>query len=192
MLRDIDASEASRVLVMAASTRTGSINQALARAVTDEIGRSEPSVSLVDLAEYPMPLYQADIEATEGVPASVHELAERVAAAEVLVIVTPEYNGAFPPLLKNTVDWLTRVDTAVLARLRVLLASASPGRGGGANAVAMVRIWMDNVGVTVAESSLSIGSAELGPDGRLANLDTTAVAAFARQATLAPEGRTRP
>ncbi len=83
-------------------------------------------------------------------------LADRIASAEVLVLVSPEYNGTFTPLLKNTVDWVTRVDTAAFAHLRVLVASASPGRGGGANGVAMVRTWLSNMGIDTAERTLSV------------------------------------
>ncbi len=172
-----------RVLVMAASTRSGSINQALGCSIVEKLQQAGEGVGLIDLSEYPMPLYDADLEAAEGIPDSARTLASRIRAAEVLVIVTPEYNGAFTPLLKNTIDWLTRTDPRILAHLRVLLASASPGRGGGAKAVAMVRPWMQNIGVTVAERSLSTGRAELGGNGRLVDLDDVAVADFVRQAT---------
>lgn len=136
-----------------------------------------------------MPLYDADLEAADGIPSSVAELAANIRAAEVLVIVTPEYNGAFTPLLKNTVDWLTRVDHRILAHLVVLLASASPGAGGGARAVAMTRTWMDNIGVTVADRTLSIGGAELGANGSIVGLDNVAVADFVRWVGLASEQR---
>lgn len=183
MSRETQSQPDNRILVMAASTRTGSINQALARSIADEIRRTETSVSIVDLADYPMPLYDADLESADGVPATVHDLAGPITAADVLIIVSPEYNGAFTPLLKNTIDWLTRVDTSILARLQVLLASASPGKGGGARGLAMVDTWMHNIGVAVAERTLLVGSAQLMPDGEIANLDSDALTAFALQAT---------
>lgn len=176
---------------MAASTRTGSINQALAHRIGAEIERSGESIDVIDLADHPMPLYHGDVEDRDGVPATAPELARRLAIAEVLVIVTPEYNGSFTPLLKNTVDWLTRVDSRVLAHLRVLVASASPGQGGGTRAVDMIRTWMDNIGVEVAERSLSVGSAALADDGTIGGVDVAALADFADQAILA-DARTSP
>lgn len=166
---------------MAASTRRGSINQALARRVADQLGGAGESIGLVDLADYQIPLYNGDIEARDGIPPTATELAARIAEAEVLVIVTPEYNGTFTPLLKNTIDWLTWVDIAVLAHLHVLLASASPGRGGGVKAVAMIRDWMSNIGVDVAERSLSVGSAGLGPDGSIVGVADRDIAEFVDQ-----------
>ena len=67
------------------------------------------------------------------------------------MLVSPEYNGTFTPPLKNTVDWVTRIDASAFAHLRVLVASASPGRGGGANGVPMVRTWLSNMGIDTAE-----------------------------------------
>ena len=179
-----------RVLVMAASTRTGSINQALARRIAEHIDRVAEPAGVVGLSKYPMPLYDSDLESRDGVPAAAVDLAARIAAAEVLVIVTPEYNGAFPPLLKNTIDWLTRVDTAVLAHLTVLVASASPGQGGGSKAVAMVRDWMTNIGVADAERTLSIGSAGFDGGDAIAPVHARALSDFADQATLAAGGVT--
>jgi NAD(P)H-dependent FMN reductase len=171
-----------KVLVMAASTRTGSINQALARRIADRLDIGAP-VEIVDLRKFPLPLYDGDLEARDGVPAAAAALAGEMAAADVLVLVSPEYNGTFTPLLKNTVDWVTRIDASALAHLRVLLASASPGRGGGANGVAMVRTWLSNMGIDTAERTLSVGEVSVGPDGELVDIDHAELARFVSQAT---------
>ena len=171
-----------KVLVMAASTRTGSVNQALARHIAAWLDTSAP-VEIVDLRHYPLPLYDGDLEARDGVPAAAAALAREMAAADVLVLVSPEYNGTFTPLLKNTVDWVTRIDASALAHLRVLVASASPGRGGGANGVAMVRTWLSNMGIDTAEHTLSIGGVSVGPDGELVDIDHAELGRFVSQAT---------
>ena len=158
-----------RVVVIPASTRSGSVNKALAEMIATEFHRQGEPTRVIDLAEYPMPLYDGDLEARDGVPATAVELARRLTSAEVLVVVSPEYNGTFTPLLKNTVDWVTRIDASAFAHLRVLVASASPGRGGGANGVAMVRTWLSNMGIDTAEHTLSVGGAPVGPDGELAD-----------------------
>jgi chromate reductase, NAD(P)H dehydrogenase (quinone) len=168
----------TRVLVTAASTRTGSINQALAEVITGHLAARGEDVDLVDLVDYPMPLYDGDLENREGIPDAAHRLVERISGAEVLVLVSPEYNGAFPPLLKNTVDWMTRVDTLAMAHLTVLLASASPAPSGGARGVEMVRQWMTNIGVRVAHRTLLVGSAALDGNGELREVDPGEVLEF--------------
>ncbi len=174
-----------KVLVMAASTRVGSINHALARHIASRLDGAA-SAETIDLRNHPLPLYDGDLETREGVPAAASTLAGELASAEVLVLVSPEYNGTFTPLLKNTIDWITRVDTAALAHLRVLIASASPGRGGGANGAAMVRTWLMNMGVDVAEHALSVGEAAVGADGDLIGLDDAELARFLQQSVPEP------
>jgi chromate reductase len=180
------ASAPRRVLVIAGSTRTSSINHALAREITTEFGVHGRSATLVDLTEFPMPLYDGDLEERDGVPQTAIALAETISASDVLVLVSPEYNGAFTPLLKNTVDWLTRVDHSILGHLTVLVAAASPGAGGGANAIEMLRAWMQNMNISVAEHALPVGSASLGECGRIIGLDRTELAAFVTQTALDP------
>jgi NAD(P)H-dependent FMN reductase len=172
-----------KILVMAASTRTGSVNQALARHIAARLDLASP-VEIVDLRDHPLPLYDGDLEARDGIPAAAAALAGEIASADVLVLVSPEYNGTFTPLLKNTVDWVTRIDASAFAHLRVLVASASPGRGGGANGVAMIRTWLSNMGIDTAERTLSVGHAPVGPDGDLVDIDHVELTRFVRQATV--------
>lgn len=161
------SSKPSQLLIMAASTRTGSLNRSLAVAISDRLVERGESVSLIDLAKYGMPLYQGDLEAIHGVPTEAAELAAVLSTARSLVLVSPEYNGSFPPLLKNTIDWITRIDTQVIAHLDIRLASASPGKGGGARGLEMIRNWFANMGIQVASHSLSVGRATLGPRGAI-------------------------
>lgn len=156
-----------RVLVIPASIRTGSLNQALAGELSERVAEVGHHVEIVDLSHYSMPLYNGDLEAQEGPPASAVALAERIAAADVVILVSPEYNGSFSPLLKNTVDWLTRIDTQILAGAGVMLASASPGAGGGRNGLDMVKAWLSNMNVAVAERCYAVGSAALDEEGRI-------------------------
>jgi chromate reductase, NAD(P)H dehydrogenase (quinone) len=172
-----------KVLVVAASTRTGSINQALAGHIAkllDAAGHAE----LIDLRQHVLPLYDGDLEARDGIPAAAVALAAEIASADALVIVSPEYNGTFSPLLKNTIDWVSRVDAAALAHLRILVASASPGRGGGANGAAMVCTWLRNMGLDVADRTLTVGEASIGSDGALVGLDDVALDSFVGQCVL--------
>ncbi|MFG1391445.1 NADPH-dependent FMN reductase [Xanthobacter agilis] len=118
-------------VVLVGSVRKGSFNAAIARAlpglapegVTVEI---LPSIAL-------LPIYDGDIEAA-GIPEAVTALSQAVAAADALLIVTPEYNYSIPGGLKNAIDWLSRLKEKPLKGKPTLLQSASMGGFGGARA----------------------------------------------------------
>ena len=145
-----------RILITAGSVRRTSFNSILARAVADELARRDRSHLVVSLADHDMPIYHGDHEDEHGVPTTAHELATLLRDSGGLLIASPEYNGSFSPLLKNSIDWVTRVDMGVLRDTLVGLMAASPGRGGGARGLAMVRTWFENMRLTVATDDLSI------------------------------------
>lgn len=159
--------DASPTLVMSASTRSRSINAALARRVAAHLTERGDLVELVDLSEYDMPMYHGDHEVDHGPPAAAIALVERFAAARRIVITSPEYNGAFPPLLKNAFDWMSRVDRGFLTGPTVHLASASPGGRGGVRGLELLRLWLTNMRADVSDVVLSVPNAALGDDHRL-------------------------
>ncbi len=148
-----------RILVTAGSTRRASINTLLARAVVDELARRDRDHVLVSLGDHQMPIYHGDHEDEHGVPATAHELAALLRDSGGLLIASPEYNGSFSPLLKNSIDWVTRIDMGVLRDTFIGLMAASPGRGGGVRGLAMVRTWFENMRLIVATTDLSIRQA---------------------------------
>lgn len=171
-------SDTASTLVMSASTRTGSLNGALANDIAADLRRRDQPVAVVDLTEYEMPMYHGDLERDHGAPDGARELVDLFAAAERLVIVTPEYNGAFPPLLKNTFDWMSRVERGFLRHLTVHLAAASPGSRGGVRVLEIMRTWMENMGATVADDVLSVPHASLDPSGELVSESPIDLEAF--------------
>lgn len=175
------ATEPARVLVMAASARAASLNRALGRRIASALGAAGDDVGVIELADYALPLYDDETEQRIGVPDAARDLADRFATAEVLVVVSPEFNGTFTPLLKNTIDWVTRVDISALAHLTVLVAAASPGAGGGANGAVMVRTWFKNMGIVVAARPMIVRSARLTDDGDIADVDDHDVEHFVAQ-----------
>lgn len=118
-------------VVLVGSVRKGSLNAALARALSGIAPEGTTLEILPSIAE--LPIYDGDIEA-EGFPAPVTAMGEKVAAADALVIVTPEYNYSVPGGLKNAIDWLSRLKPQPLAGKPTLILSASPGSMGGARA----------------------------------------------------------
>lgn len=96
------------ILVFAGSIRTGSINEMLAVCAAEAIAEAGGAVNKISLADYPMPIYNGDLEAAEGVPEAAKALAARFVASQGIFIAAPEYNGGITPLLKNSLDWVSR------------------------------------------------------------------------------------
>jgi chromate reductase, NAD(P)H dehydrogenase (quinone) len=119
-----------RIIGIAGSLRSGSFNAALLRAAVEEC---PPDATIEVESIRGIPLYDGDVEAAEGIPPRVAELKERIAAADALLLVTPEYNNSIPGTFKNAVDWLTRPSTDIARVFRgrpVGLIGASPGAFG--------------------------------------------------------------
>lgn len=146
------------VLVFNGSSRTGSFNQQLAVMIVDGLAAREVDARLVDLADSGLPLFDADLNASDGPPPAAHELQAAIAASAGLVIVSPEYNGAMTPLLKNTIDWVSRVDMTTLYPKRVALATATPGRRGGANVLDLTSRWLPYMGAEVFPETFGLPS----------------------------------
>jgi len=121
-----------KVLVFAGSLRKGSYNKQFAREAMRLLAdRPGVQAEFVDLQPLAIPVYDGDIEEANGVPAGVKTLSDRILAADALLISTPEYNGSIPGVLKNTVDWLSRLKPVSLSGKHLLMIAASPGALGG-------------------------------------------------------------
>src|SRR5262249_59760870 len=100
---------APKILVLAGSIRTGSFNGKLAAAAARQLALAEADVTLISLADYPMPLYDGNLEAASGPPENAHRLKRLMCLHHGVFITSPEYNASITPLLKNTLDWVSRV-----------------------------------------------------------------------------------
>ena len=99
---------AVRLLTFAGSSRRDSLNKKLARLAAKEAGALGASATFIDLKDYEMPLYNGDLEQEKGVPENAQELKKLIRQYDAVFISSPEYNSGVSPLLKNTVDWLSR------------------------------------------------------------------------------------
>jgi len=110
-----------------------------------ELVLAEAEVTRISLADYPLPLYDGDLEAKSGPPANALQLKRMFAAHQGVFIVTPEYNASVPPLVKNTIDWISRVrergeaPLAVFKHRAFALGAASPGGFGGMRSLLALR-----------------------------------------------------
>src|SRR5215470_16374774 len=128
---------ALKILVIPGSLRTGSHNAKLAAAAAYEFAQSGADVTRVSLGDFPLPIYDGDLQAKSGVPKNAVNLKRMIGAHHGVLLVTPEYNSSVPPLLKNTIDWVSRVQDPHEARGEVFfdrvfaIGAASGGRLGG-------------------------------------------------------------
>lgn len=100
-----------KLLFFAGSARKDSLNKRLAKAAMNKAIEFEAEGTFVDLKDFPMPIYCGDIEQQDGVPDTTKQLAEIVSAHDGVFIAAPEYNSTITPLLKNTLDWVSRLKT---------------------------------------------------------------------------------
>src|SRR5579864_1132611 len=128
---------APRILVIPGSLRTGSHNARLAALAAKELALLDAEVTRISLEDYELPLFDADLAAASGPPAAALRLRQALISHRGVFISSPEYSASVTPLLKNAIDWVSRVrergdPTYAAFKNRVFaIASASPGRAGG-------------------------------------------------------------
>jgi chromate reductase len=163
-----------RILAFAGSTRRESFNKRLIKIAVAGAEAAGAKVTLIDLADYPMPLFNQDLEAEKGLPAEVVALKQLFLENDGLLLSCPEYNSSITPLLKNTIDWVSRQSPGegALAAYKgkvATLMSASPGRLGGLRGLVHVRSILGNIGVLVTPDQVAVSEANnaFTSDGKL-------------------------
>ena len=153
-----------RLLAFAGSLRQGSYNRRLVHVLAEGAREAGALVSLIELRDYPLPVYDGDIEA-EGMPAPVRALQQLMREHDGLLISTPEYNGSMPALVKNTLDWISRptaegVSGTTLFQDKVAgIVSASPGPLGGLRSLLVLRDALSKLGLLVVPQQVAVGQA---------------------------------
>ena len=156
---------ALKILVIPGSLRTGSLNAKLAAAAAYEFVQADVEVTRISLGDFPLPIYDGDLQNKSGVPKNAINLKRMIGAHHGVLIVTPEYNSSVPPLVKNTIDWVTRVQDPHETRGQVFrerafaIAAASEGRLGGTRALAALRLILSACHATVIPNQLSLSFA---------------------------------
>jgi chromate reductase len=157
---------ALKILVIPGSLRTGSLNARLAAVAALELVQSGAEVTRISLSDFPLPIYDGDLQAKSGVPKHAVNLKRMIGAHHGVVIVTPEYNSSVPALVKNTIDWVSRVQDAGETRGQVFrerafaIAAASGGRLGGTRALAALRLILSACHASVIPNQLALSFAD--------------------------------
>jgi NAD(P)H-dependent FMN reductase len=158
---------AIKILVIPGSVRTGSFNVSLAAIAAKEFAVAGIEVTRLSLIDYPMPIYDADLEARSGVPKTAVDLKHMIGSHHGVLFVTPEYNASVPPLLKNAIDWVSRSRERNEPPLQVFhdrafaIASASEGKFGGMRALMALRqVLTLGCGATVIPRQFALSSAD--------------------------------
>ena len=154
----------AKLLFFAGSARKESMNKKLAKLAADMAQDAGAQVTHIDLKDFEMPLYDGDVEAQNGIPENAKKLKQLFVEHDGFFIASPEYNSSMPPLLKNTLDWISRPHEEKEASLIAFngkvaaLGAVSPGGLGGLRGLVSLRMMLGNIGVTVVPSQVAVGS----------------------------------
>jgi len=154
----------SKILAFAGSTRRESFNRKLIRWAAQVAEDQGAEITLVELSDYPLPLYNGDLEQESGIPENADQLYQLMKDHQALLIASPEYNSSLSPLLKNTIDWVSRPRpgdprlAAFTGKVAALL-SASPGTLGGLRGLVHLRAILQNIGTMVIPAQAAVSQA---------------------------------
>ena len=160
----------TKLLFLSGSIRKDSVNKKLAKEAYNIAKTLDVEASYIDLKEFPMPIYDGDLEAESGLPDNAKKLKKIFAESDGFFIASPEYNSSFSALLKNTLDWISRPEEneAPLIAFNgkvAALGAASPGGLGGLRGLVPLRMMLGNIGVFVIPNQVAISSAFSAFDG---------------------------
>ena len=162
-----------KILAFAGSTRIESFNKKLIKIAATGAKDAGADVTVIDLRDFQIPIYDGDLEIKDGLPSNAHKLKDLMLAHQGLLVASPEYNSSISGVLKNTIDWVSRqsegeIPLACFKDKIAGLMSASPGGLGGLRGLVHVRAILENIGVLVIPNQIAISKAH-----EVFNLDGT-------------------
>ncbi len=170
-----------KILAFAGSLRRDSSNKKALRIAVEGAKNNGADVTLIDLRDFPVPLYDGDLESESGLPENAIDLQELMLTHDGFLIASPEYNSGISGVLKNYIDWTSRprgeyAAGACYADKVTVVLSASPGGLGGIRALPNVRSILGSMGVLVLPDEFALGKAH-----EAFNDDGTAKSDFVRE-----------
>ena len=169
----------TKILAFSASTRRDALNRKLIHVAVDATRAAGGHVTLIDLADYPLPLYNGDLEEKDGLPDNAQRLKALFKEHDALLISSPEYNSSIPALLKNTIDWVSREwqgESGLVPYQNKVAAimAASPGNLGGMRMLPHLRQVLNALGVLVLPGQFSLSDADTAFDAESGALKSPA------------------
>ncbi|SEB60908.1 NAD(P)H-dependent FMN reductase [Nitratireductor aquibiodomus] len=155
-----------KILVFAGSIRTGAFSGQTADAAMKELAQQGAEVTRISLADYPLPIMDQDLEKDKGIPENAYRLGRLIAAHDGVLIASPEYNASIPPLLKNTIDWVSRISKDGGKPLRpwagksIGLCSSSDGNFAGIRGLYHLRAVLMNCKADIITQQCSVARAQ--------------------------------
>ncbi len=163
-----------KILAFAGSTRIDSFNKKVVKIAMAGARSAGADVTFLDLRDIPMPLYDGDLEAEQGIPPGARQFKDLLLAHDGLLISSPEYNSSISGVLKNAIDWASRpvegeAPLACFVGKVASIMSASPGALGGLRGLVHLRAILGNIKVLVLPDQVAVGKAyeAFNPDGFL-------------------------
>lgn len=151
-----------KVLAFSGSSRRDSFNNKLVKIAARGAEIAGASVNHINLADYPMPIYNGDLEDEKGMPEHAASFKQLLVDHDGFLIASPEYNSAFSPLLKNVIDWASRAQSedeppliAFQGKMAAIM-STSPGGLGGIRGLVFLRMLLGNIGITLLTEQQTI------------------------------------
>jgi len=165
-----------RILAFSGSLRRESFNHKLVSIAARGARGAGAMVTLIRLRDYPLPLFDEDLEHAKGMPEAAVRLKRLFADHDALLIASPEYNGGIPAALKNAIDWVSRASggdeppLAVLKGKTAAILAGSPGAGGGSRGLEMLRTQLENIRIVVLGNQVAVARVHelMDEDGALA------------------------
>ncbi|MES2590766.1 MAG: NAD(P)H-dependent oxidoreductase [Bacteroidota bacterium] len=154
-----------KILAFAGSTRKGSYNKKVLKIAVEAAQQAGAEVTVIDLKDYPMPLFDGDLEKEEGIPENGKKLMDLMIEHQGFLIASPEYNSSISGVLKNSIDWASRPvkgmkDLKAFEGKVACLMSASPGALGGLRGLVTVRSILGNIKVIVLPQQVAVSKAD--------------------------------
>lgn len=173
-----------KILAFTGSNSSASVNRQLLELAASLFESN--SVTLIDLRDYPVPMYSMDIEEETGIPSEVTRLKAEFEKHDAFLISSPEHNGMIPAFFKNTMDWLSRAGGKIFQEKPVMLMSASPGPRGGVTNLNNMKNVIPHWGASSVHADFHLGAFFQNFDSEKGSLNnpedgarlTAAIAAF--------------
>ncbi len=162
LLGIVSVAAQEKILAFAGSTRQDSYNKQLVKEAAEIARKKGALVTVVDLRDYPMPMYDADFEKSEGMPVNAKRFRQLMIESDGFIIASPEYNHSVSGVLKNVLDWASRDEKGggskeAFRGKKFALMSASPGKKGGSMGLIHLRDVIEDVGGIIVPTQVTIG-----------------------------------